>query len=42
MIASLTLMWIMWKERNVRIFEDTCMTFEMMWDLIHFFVSFLA
>ena len=41
-IACLSLLWIVWRERDVRIFEDTWMTPETMWDLLHFYVSFCA
>ena len=38
-IASLTLLWMAWQERNNRIFEDKGRTEEMLWDLILFFSS---
>ena len=41
-IVCLFLLWIVWRERNARIFEDTWKTPEMMWDALHFFVSFWA
>ena len=40
--ASLTLVWIVWRERNARIFEDACKMPEIMWDLIHFCAFFWA
>ena len=39
-IVCLSLLWIVWKKKNVRIFKDIWKTLEMMWD--HFYVSFLA
>ena len=41
-IACLSLLWIVWRERNARIFEDIWKTLEMMWDQLHFYVSFWA
>ena len=41
-IACLSLLWIVWRERNVRIFEDTWRTPELMWDSFQFYVSFWA
>ena len=41
-IACLILIWIIWWERNVRIFEDKWRMLGMLWDLLHFFSSFLA
>ena len=41
-MACLILLWIVWRERNVKIFEDTSKMPEMMWDLLHFYVSFWA
>ena len=41
-IACLALLWIVWRERNTRIFEDTWKMLEIMWDLLHFLVSFWA
>ena len=41
-IAYLTLIWIVWQERNARIFEDKWRMPEMLWDLVHFFSSFWA
>ena len=40
--SGLTLLWIVWRQRNDRIFEDTWKMTEMMWDLLHFHVSFWA
>ena len=41
-IAYLSLLWIVWKERNARIFENTWRTLDSLWDSLHFFVSFWA
>ena len=41
-IACLTLIWIVWQEGNVRIFEDKWRMLEMLWDLLHFFLCFLG
>ena len=41
-IACLTLIWMVWQERNNRIFEDKERTEEMVWDLIMFFSSLWA
>ena len=41
-IACLSLLWIVWKERNARIFENTWRTSDSLWDSLHFFVSFWA
>ena len=41
-ITCLSLLWIVQRERNTRIFKDTWKTPEMMWDALHFFVSFWA
>ncbi|RVW93876.1 Transposon TX1 uncharacterized 149 kDa protein [Vitis vinifera] len=41
-IACLTLIWIVWQERNNRIFEDKGRTEEMLWDLIRFYSSLWA
>ena len=41
-IACLSLSWIVWKERNGRIFENTWRTSDSLWDSLHFFVSFWA
>ena len=41
-IMCLSLLWIVQRERNARIFEDTWKTSEMMWDLLYFYVSFWA
>ncbi|RVW29047.1 hypothetical protein CK203_088908 [Vitis vinifera] len=38
-IACLTLIWMVWQERNNRIFEDKGRTEEMVWDLIRFYSS---
>ena len=36
----LSLLWIVWRGRNAKIFKDTWKMLEMMWDLLHFYVSF--
>ena len=41
-IACLTLVWMVWQERNNRIFEDKGRTEEMLWDLILFYSSLWA
>ena len=41
-ITCLTLLWMVWQERNNRIFEDKGRTEEMLWDLILFFSSLWA
>ncbi|RVX22606.1 hypothetical protein CK203_012544 [Vitis vinifera] len=41
-IAYLTLIWLVWQERNNRIFEDKGRTEEMLWDLIWFYSSLWA
>ena len=41
-IACLTLLWIMWQERNVRIFEDKGRSKGMLWDLLFFYSSLWA
>ena len=41
-ITCLSLLWIVWRERNTRIFEDTWSTPESMWDSLQFYVSFQA
>ena len=41
-IACLTLLWMVWQERNNRIFEDKGRTEEMLWDLILLFSSIWA
>ena len=41
-ITCFSLLWIVWRERNAKIFEDTWKTPELMWDLLHFYVSFWA
>ena len=38
--SRLSLLWIVWRKRNARIFEDIWKTLEMMWDQLHFYVSF--
>ncbi|RVW85275.1 Protein low PSII accumulation 3, chloroplastic [Vitis vinifera] len=41
-IACLTLIWMVWQERNNRIFEDKGRMEEMSWDLIRFYSSLWA
>ncbi|RVW35813.1 putative ribonuclease H protein [Vitis vinifera] len=41
-IACLTLIWMVWQERNNRIFEDKGRTEEVVWDLIWFYSSLWA
>ncbi|RVW29701.1 hypothetical protein CK203_105773 [Vitis vinifera] len=41
-IACLTLIWMVWQERNNRIFEDKGRTEEVVWDLIRFYSSLWA
>ena len=41
-IACLTLVWMVWQERNNRIFEDKGRMEEMLWDLILFYSSLWA
>ncbi|RVX22450.1 putative ribonuclease H protein [Vitis vinifera] len=41
-IACLTLIWMVWQEKNNRIFEDKGRTEEMVWDLIRFYSSLWA
>ena len=38
-IACLTLIWMVWQERNNRIFEDKGRSEETLWDLILFYSS---
>ncbi|RVX21954.1 hypothetical protein CK203_001531 [Vitis vinifera] len=40
--CCLTLIWMVWQERNNRIFEDKGRTEEMVWDLIRFYSSLWA
>ena len=40
--ACLALMWVMWQDRNVMIFQDKARTSECLWDIIHFLASFWA
>ena len=34
--ASIALIWVVWRERNARIFEDKARNLENLWDSIHF------
>ncbi|RVW34900.1 putative ribonuclease H protein [Vitis vinifera] len=40
--ASIALIWVVWRERNVRIFEDKARNSGNLWDSIHFLASFWA
>ena len=40
--ACIALIWVVWWERNVRIFEDKARNSEALWDTIHFLASFWA
>ena len=40
--ASIALIWVVWRERNARIFEDKTRNSENLWDFIHFIASFWA
>ena len=33
------MLWIVWQERNAKIFEEKWGTEEMLWDLLHFYSS---
>ena len=41
-IDCLTILWIIWQERNIRIFEDRWRMEEMLWNLLHFYSSLWA
>ncbi|RVW19550.1 putative ribonuclease H protein [Vitis vinifera] len=40
--ASIALIWVVWRERNARIFEDKARNSGNLWDSIHFLASFWA
>ncbi|RVW69473.1 Transposon TX1 uncharacterized 149 kDa protein [Vitis vinifera] len=40
--ACIALIWVVWRERNARIFEDKARNSENLWDSIHFIASFWA
>ena len=40
--ACIALIWVVWRERNVRIFEDIARNSENLWDSIHFLASLRA
>ncbi|RVW26228.1 Transposon TX1 uncharacterized 149 kDa protein [Vitis vinifera] len=40
--ACIALIWVVWRERNARIFEDKARNSENLWDSIHFLASFWA
>ena len=37
--TCIVLIWVVWRERNARIFEDKVRNLENLWDSIHFFAS---
>ena len=41
-ITCIMSIWIVWQERNVRIFEDKWRTSEMIWDLVYSYLPFWA
>ena len=40
--ACIALIWVVWQQRNARIFEDKVRNSENLWDSIHFLASFWA
>ena len=40
--ACIALIWVVWRERNARIFKDKARNSENLWDTIHFLASFWA
>ncbi|KAJ9678120.1 hypothetical protein PVL29_022881 [Vitis rotundifolia] len=40
--ACIALIWVVWRERNARIFEDKARNSENIWDMIHFLASLWA
>ena len=40
--ASIALIWVVWRKRNARIFEDKVRNSEYLWDFIHFLASLWA
>ena len=40
--ACIALIWVVWRERNVRIFEDKSRNSEYLWDSIRFLASLWA
>ena len=40
--ACIALIWVVWQERNARIFEDKVRNSENLWDFIHFLASLWA
>ena len=40
--ACIALMWVVWRERNARIFKDKARNSEYLWDSICFLTSFWA
>ena len=40
--ACITIIWVVWQERNARIFEDKARNSENLWDFIHFLASLWA
>ena len=41
-VACITVLWVVWRERHTRIFEEKCRTEGMLWDLFHCYSSFWA
>ena len=40
--ASIALIWVLWREKNTRIFWDKAKNSEYLWDSIHFLASLWA
>ena len=40
--TSIALIWVMWQERNARIFENKARNSENLWDSVHFLASLWA
>ena len=41
-IKCIAIIWVVWRERNARIFEDKTRNSENLWDAIHFLTSLWA
>ena len=41
-VASIALIWVVWRERNARIFEDKAKNSEYLWDSIYLLASLWA
>ena len=41
-VACIALIWVVWKKRNKRIFEDKARNSKNLWDSIHFLASLWA